>query len=86
MSTDLVQVTPSTERAPPTIASTDDVVAAWLEGRNPRTGRAYALDVADFARFAGAPTPAAAVDALIRYDDNRDDVAGRLAQQLGDDD
>jgi len=48
----------------PAIASTD-IIQAWLAGRNPRTLRAYAFDLSDFARFAGAATPEAAVDALV---------------------
>jgi integrase/recombinase XerC len=46
----------------PAIASPQDVVAAWLSGRSPRTLRAYSFDLQDFARFIGAPTPIAAVE------------------------
>ena len=49
----------------PAVASVQDILEAWLAGRNPRTLKAYRFDLADFARSSGAPSPAAAVDALL---------------------
>lgn len=43
----------------------DDVLTAWLGGRNRQTVDAYARDLADFARFVGAPDGASAVDAFL---------------------
>ena len=47
------------------LGSVQDILEAWLAGRNPRTLKAYRFDLADFARSSGAPSPAAAVDALL---------------------
>jgi len=49
----------------PAIASNADILTAWLSGRSPRTVEAYRFDVSDFARFIGAPSPVAAVEALV---------------------
>jgi integrase/recombinase XerC len=46
-------------------ASTVDIVAAFLSGRNPRTLRAYSRDLEDFARFLGQPTAGVAVELLL---------------------
>ena len=40
-------------------------MAAFLAGRNPRTLRAYASDLADFARFVHARDASAAVELLL---------------------
>lgn len=42
-----------------------DPLEAWLAGRSPRTLRAYASDLSDFARFTGAESPSAAVGLLL---------------------
>jgi integrase/recombinase XerC len=64
---DVNELVPIEPDAPGALAvgSTADVVAAWLSGRNPRTLRAYRFDLDDFARFVQAPSPAAAVEALL---------------------
>src|SRR5207249_3963181 len=41
------------------------LLAAFLAGRSPQTMRAYRQDLADFAAFAGVPTPAAAAEQLL---------------------
>jgi integrase/recombinase XerC len=64
MARDLVP-SPRPGAAPPAIASDAAILEAWLRGRNPRTLRAYAHDLADFARFAGAPSAEAAVEVLM---------------------
>lgn len=62
MTTELATVA----HAPPAPAGTAaDLVAAFLDGRSPRTLRAYAADLAHFARWSGSPTASAAVDALL---------------------
>src|SRR3954451_12428016 len=61
MNTELV---PVRHDALPAVAPVD-VPATFLAGRNPRTLRAYAADLEDFARFAGAPSAAAAVESLL---------------------
>lgn len=48
----------------PAVASLD-LVGAFLAGRKATTLRAYARDLADFARFAGFPDPGPAVELLI---------------------
>src|SRR4051794_1798321 len=63
MSTELVPVV--NESSPPALPGTGDVVALFLAGRNPRTLRAYASDLADFARFVRAPSPSFAVELLL---------------------
>lgn len=62
MSTELVTV-----EAPelPAIASSSDILTAWLAGRSPRTVEAYRFDASDFARFIGAASPASAVEVLL---------------------
>ena len=52
---------------PPPAAVAVDLHAAALAGRNARTVRAYASDYRDFAAFLGAPSPAAALDALVAF-------------------
>jgi integrase/recombinase XerC len=42
-----------------------DVLDAFLSGRNANTLEAYEFDLADFARFVGAASPAAAVNGLL---------------------
>jgi integrase/recombinase XerC len=63
MTHDLVPKRPAPGKVP-AIASVGDILEAWLAGRNPLTLRAYAFDLADFARFAKAPSAEAAVGAL----------------------
>jgi integrase/recombinase XerC len=63
MSTELVPAVLDT--ASPSIPGTGGIVAAFLAGRNPRTLRGYAADLADFARFINAASPSAAVELLI---------------------
>jgi integrase/recombinase XerC len=60
----------------PAIASSADILTAWLSGRSPRTVTAYRFDATDFARFIGADGPAAGVEALIAGGPG---VANRLA-------
>jgi integrase/recombinase XerC len=57
---DLMTLTPTL----PTLTGSD-VLDAWLAGRNAKTLAAYAADLGDFARFVGAASPEAAVDALL---------------------
>jgi integrase/recombinase XerC len=47
------------------LAPADRVVAAFLSGRSERTQRAYAQDLADFARFLAAESPADAARQLL---------------------
>lgn len=42
-----------------------DLVGAFLSGRNPRTLKAYAKDLDDFARWLGSPSSSAAVELLL---------------------
>ena len=42
-----------------------DLVDAWLAGRTPRTLDAYRADLADFARFTGAPSVGVAAERLV---------------------
>src|SRR5271166_4799210 len=62
----------STELAPvfefPTelASTTDDVIEAWLAGRNAATRRGYLSDLGQFAAWAKAPSSHAVVDALLR--------------------
>lgn len=64
MSAELVPINP---RLPELarVAAGVDLYAAVLAGRNARTVRAYHADYQDFARFLGASTPEAALDALV---------------------
>jgi integrase/recombinase XerC len=64
MTHDLVPIVPDSPKVP-AVATVGDVLEAWLAGRNPRTLKAYAFDLSDFARFLEAPSPAAAVEALL---------------------
>jgi len=48
-----------------------DILTAFLAGRNPRMLRAYASDLADFARFFRAPGASAAVELLLSGDRGR---------------
>jgi integrase/recombinase XerC len=61
---DLVKIGTQTRPVPAATATAGEVLEAWLAGRNPRTLRAYAFDLSDFARFAKAPSAEAAVGAL----------------------
>jgi integrase/recombinase XerC len=45
--------------------SGNDVLDAFLSGRNRNTLEAYEFDLTDFARFVGAPSPGAAVEGLL---------------------
>jgi integrase/recombinase XerC len=56
---------PHEPAGPPAVGSTADVIVAWMSGRNPRTRRAYRSDLDDFAKFAGAESADAAVDAFL---------------------
>ncbi len=47
-------------------STTDDVINAWLRGRNEKTRRGYLSDLGQFALWAKAPSQHAAVDALLR--------------------
>jgi len=69
MTTDLVPISPPGGDRLPAFnpAAPDDVTAAFLAGRNPRTLRAYAADLEDFARFVGAASASAAVEALLGW-------------------
>jgi integrase/recombinase XerC len=64
MANDLVPL-PAEASSVPAIGSVGDVLEAWLSGRNPRTLKAYRFDLTDFARSVNAPSPAAAIDALL---------------------
>jgi integrase/recombinase XerC len=64
MSNDLVPIPEPAHTGLPA-AGFPDILEAWLSRRNPQTVRAYAADIADFARSVGAPSPGAAVDALL---------------------
>jgi integrase/recombinase XerC len=64
MTHDLVKTDPAPAKVPAR-AAVGDILEAWLAGRNPRTLRAYAFDVSDFARFLEAPSPGAAAQALL---------------------
>ena|SRR5579859_5484008 len=44
---------------------TADLFGAFVAGRNPRTLKAYARDLDDFARFLGQPSAAVAVELLL---------------------
>lgn len=48
-------------------AAVEDVLDAWLAGRNPNTLRGYRFDLTDFARFLKikGPDPAAAIETLL---------------------
>lgn len=63
MSTELA---PVFEFATELASTTDDVIEAWLAGRNALTRRGYLSDLGQFALWAKAPSPHAAVDALLR--------------------
>src|SRR4051794_15072868 len=54
--------TPAELAAPP---DRSDVLAAFLEGRNPRTLRGYTHDLEDFARFRRAGSAALAVERFL---------------------
>ena len=43
----------------------EQLLAAFLSGRSPRTLRAYSRDLADFGRWSGAGSPAEAVRLLL---------------------
>jgi integrase/recombinase XerC len=58
----------STEIIPRESTVGTDVVRAFLDGRSPRTLRAYEGDLADFARTVGAAGAAAAVGSLLALD------------------
>ena len=47
-------------------AATDDVIEAWLRGRNALTKRGYLSDLGQFAIWAKAPSDHAVVDSLLR--------------------
>ena len=47
------------------VAASPALVAAWLDGRNDRTRRAYAQDLDDFRKFVGAETIDAAAEVLL---------------------
>ncbi len=47
-------------------STTEDVIGAWLAGRNAATRRGYLSDLGQFALWAKAPSSHAAVDALLR--------------------
>jgi integrase/recombinase XerC len=64
MSNDLVPLRDDAGSTP-TLGPFPDILEAWLARRNPQTLRAYRADITDFARSAGAPSPGAAVDALL---------------------
>lgn len=63
MSTELVPTI--IEPKPPALPGLGDFLSAFLAGRNPRTLRAYAADLADFARFVRVPEAWAAVELLL---------------------
>lgn len=62
MTTELVPLNPI---AGPLAVGTVDVLAAFLDGRNPRTLRAYDRDLTDFARYLGQANARAAVELLL---------------------
>lgn len=47
------------------VAETDELIAAFLAGRNARTIRAYSKDLADFRKFSGKPTISESAEALL---------------------
>ena len=47
-------------------AATDDLIEAWLAGRNAKTRRGYLSDLGRFALWAKAPSDHAVVDSLLR--------------------
>ena len=61
------EIDPRFEFASELASTTDDVIEAWLRGRNERTRRGYLSDLKQFAIWAGAPSPESAVDALMRH-------------------
>jgi integrase/recombinase XerC len=61
------EISPLFEFTSELAATTDHVIEAWLAGRNDKTRRGYLSDLKQFAIWAGAPSPEAAVDALMRH-------------------
>lgn len=55
---------PEPSAAPPA-CTVNDVLEAWLAGRNPNTLRGYAFDLSDFARYLKLKTADAAVEHLM---------------------
>lgn len=53
---------------PPRLIGPEDVLAAFLAGRNAHTHRAYDADLRDFARFVGIDEPRLAVASLVSSD------------------
>jgi integrase/recombinase XerC len=49
----------------PTLPGPSDLIEAFLSARNPRTVRAYARDLDDFARFLGQPSAGTAVELFL---------------------
>lgn len=70
MNTDLATIDRTIPPASPASAASVpiDLLNAVLSGRNARTCRAYEADYRDFARYLGAPSPAAALESLIALD------------------
>jgi hypothetical protein len=64
MSAELVPLSTHPAAALPAIG-TPDVVNAWLRARNPNTLRGYLSDLNTFREWLGAPSTAAAVEALL---------------------
>jgi integrase/recombinase XerC len=58
------EIVPRTSSGLPAVPASD-VVEAFLAGRKPRTLKSYKFDLSDFARFAGAPSEAAAAELLL---------------------
>jgi integrase/recombinase XerC len=65
-STELVPITPTAAAGlPALVLGVDDVLKAFLAGRNPRTLLAYDKDLQDFARFVGAADARSGVGMLL---------------------
>ena len=61
----LVLVPRPDSSAPPPACTVNDVLEAWLAGRNPNTLKGYAFDLKDFARFLKIKAADAAVEMLL---------------------
>lgn len=83
MTTELLALPPP-DFHPPTTYHPPDLVTLWLSGRSPNTVAAYAKDVAHFARWYCAATPAAAVESLLNLSAGEANavVIGYRADQL----
>jgi hypothetical protein len=72
---------------PATVGPGERLLLEFLAGRSPNTLSAHRQDLAAFAAFQGARGQGEALGALIALsagDDNRQDLAGRVAAGLAD--